>query len=51
MLAERGLRGFADREAYWLDIGTPERYLQGTADILSGARRGPRPARGSTRRA
>jgi mannose-1-phosphate guanylyltransferase len=36
VLAERGLRGFADREAYWLDIGTPERYLQGTADILSG---------------
>lgn len=22
---------------YWLDIGTPERYLQGTRDILSGA--------------
>src|SRR3954470_7522534 len=23
--------------AYWLDIGTPERYLQGTFDILEGA--------------
>ena len=23
-------------EAYWLDIGTPERYLQGTFDILEG---------------
>lgn len=24
-------------EAYWLDIGTPERYLRGTFDILEGA--------------
>jgi mannose-1-phosphate guanylyltransferase len=23
-------------EAYWLDIGTPERYLQGTFDIIEG---------------
>ena len=23
-------------DAYWLDIGTPERYLQGTFDIVSG---------------
>ncbi len=30
-----GLYGFAS-EAYWLDIGTPERYLQGTFDILEG---------------
>jgi mannose-1-phosphate guanylyltransferase len=30
-----GLYGFA-AEAYWLDIGTPERYLQGTFDILEG---------------
>jgi mannose-1-phosphate guanylyltransferase len=30
-----GLFGFAD-EAYWMDIGTPERYLQGTFDILEG---------------
>jgi mannose-1-phosphate guanylyltransferase len=30
-----GLFGFA-AEAYWLDIGTPERYLQGTFDILEG---------------
>jgi mannose-1-phosphate guanylyltransferase len=29
-----GLYGFADRRAYWLDIGTPERYLQGTFDII-----------------
>jgi mannose-1-phosphate guanylyltransferase len=31
-----GLFGFAARDAYWMDIGTPERYLQGTADILTG---------------
>jgi mannose-1-phosphate guanylyltransferase len=30
-----GLFGFR-AEAYWLDIGTPERYLQGTFDILEG---------------
>ncbi|MCW3047277.1 MAG: NDP-sugar synthase [Solirubrobacterales bacterium] len=30
-----GLFGFAD-DAYWMDIGTPERYLQGTFDILEG---------------
>ncbi len=30
-----GLFGFP-HEAYWLDIGTPERYLQGTFDIIEG---------------
>jgi mannose-1-phosphate guanylyltransferase len=30
-----GLFGFA-ATGYWLDIGTPERYLQGTFDILEG---------------
>ena len=30
-----GLYGFR-ADAYWLDIGTPERYLQGTFDILEG---------------
>lgn len=34
-LVERGLYGFVG-EGYWLDIGTPERYLQGTFDILEG---------------
>jgi len=34
-LVGHGLFGFAAR-AYWLDIGTPERYLQGTFDILEG---------------
>jgi mannose-1-phosphate guanylyltransferase len=36
-LVGEGLFGMAHRDAYWLDIGTPERYLQGTADILTGA--------------
>jgi mannose-1-phosphate guanylyltransferase len=30
-----GLYGFPS-ESYWLDIGTPERYLQATFDILEG---------------
>jgi mannose-1-phosphate guanylyltransferase len=30
-----GLYGYP-AEAYWLDIGTPSRYLQGTYDILEG---------------
>ncbi|MEA2251029.1 MAG: mannose-phosphate guanylyltransferase [Solirubrobacteraceae bacterium] len=34
-LIGKGLFGFA-AEAYWLDIGTPERYLQATFDILEG---------------
>jgi mannose-1-phosphate guanylyltransferase len=34
-LVGRGLHGFVG-EGYWLDIGTPERYLQGTFDILEG---------------
>jgi len=31
-----GLYGYAAHDAYWLDIGTPQRYLQGTTDILAG---------------
>ena len=34
-LVGHGLYGFA-AEAYWLDIGTPDRYLRGTFDILEG---------------
>ena len=34
-LVGHGLYGFAT-DAYWLDIGTPERYLRGTFDILEG---------------
>jgi mannose-1-phosphate guanylyltransferase len=37
-LVGAGLYGFAaDAASYWLDIGTPDRYMQGTADILTGA--------------
>jgi mannose-1-phosphate guanylyltransferase len=35
-LVDKGLYGYAV-EGYWLDIGTPERYLEGTRDILEGA--------------
>jgi mannose-1-phosphate guanylyltransferase len=34
-LVGHGLYG-CPAEGYWLDIGTPERYLQGTFDILEG---------------
>jgi mannose-1-phosphate guanylyltransferase len=34
-LVGEGLYAFG-REAYWLDIGTPDRYLQGTFDIIEG---------------
>jgi mannose-1-phosphate guanylyltransferase len=34
-LVGRGLFGFP-AESYWLDIGTPDRYLQATFDILEG---------------
>ncbi|MCW2984921.1 MAG: NDP-sugar synthase [Conexibacter sp.] len=35
-LVGRGLHGSRADGAYWMDIGTPERYLQGTFDILEG---------------
>src|SRR5947209_13149423 len=35
-LVGHGLYGF-EAAGYWLDIGTPARYLQGTFDILAGA--------------
>jgi mannose-1-phosphate guanylyltransferase len=34
-LVGNGLYGYSS-EAYWLDIGTPERYLEGTFDIIEG---------------
>lgn len=34
-LVGRGLYGFV-ADGYWLDIGTPDRYLQATFDILEG---------------
>ena len=35
LLVGNGLYGFPS-QSYWLDIGSPERYLQGTFDILEG---------------
>ncbi|HEY7831758.1 MAG TPA: NDP-sugar synthase [Solirubrobacteraceae bacterium] len=35
LLIGNGLYGYAS-ESYWLDIGTPARYLQGTFDIIEG---------------
>jgi mannose-1-phosphate guanylyltransferase len=35
-LVGHGLYGYAAERAYWLDLGTPERYMQGTFDILEG---------------
>jgi mannose-1-phosphate guanylyltransferase len=35
-LVGAGLYGAPAADAYWMDIGTPERYLQGTFDILEG---------------
>ncbi len=34
-LVGKGLYGY-EADGYWLDIGTPERYLQATYDILEG---------------
>ncbi len=34
-LVGHGLYGY-EASGYWLDIGTPERYLQATFDILEG---------------
>jgi mannose-1-phosphate guanylyltransferase len=36
MLAEPGLLFGYQSDAYWLDIGTPEKYLQAHADALAG---------------
>jgi len=35
LLVGDGLYGFPS-QSYWLDIGSPERYLQGTFDIIEG---------------
>ena len=35
-LVDAGLYGFIDDDAYWIDVGTPARYLQATFDILEG---------------
>jgi mannose-1-phosphate guanylyltransferase len=43
-----GLHGFAHDDAYWIDIGTPERYLEATYDLLSGSVESTLPARDET---
>lgn len=35
-------------DAYWIDIGTPERYLEATHDLLAGAVESPLPPRDET---
>ena len=35
-LVGNGLFGFDAPDAYWIDIGTPERYLEATYDLLAG---------------
>ncbi|MEN0014691.1 MAG: NDP-sugar synthase, partial [Solirubrobacteraceae bacterium] len=37
LLVGNGLRGFPHRGAYFMDLGTPERYLDGLRDVLTGA--------------
>jgi mannose-1-phosphate guanylyltransferase len=39
MVADGTLYAWAD-DAYWLDVGTPERYLQASLDLLGGLRAG-----------
>ena len=46
-LVGEGLYGF-DAEGYWVDIGTPERYLEATYDLLSGRPRSSLPPRDET---
>lgn len=35
-LVGNGLRGLPHRDAYFMDLGTPDRYLDGVRDVLSG---------------
>lgn len=42
-----GLYGWPS-DAYWIDIGTPERYLEATHDLLAGAVDSPLPPRDET---
>lgn len=46
-LVGHGLYGFA-AGGYWIDIGTPERYLEATWDLLSGRAASALPARDET---
>jgi mannose-1-phosphate guanylyltransferase len=46
-LAGEGLYGYL-AEAYWIDIGTPERYLEATWDLLAGLVESDLPPRDET---
>jgi mannose-1-phosphate guanylyltransferase len=46
-LVGNGLYGF-DSDAYWIDIGTPERYLEATYDLLAGRVESELPPRDET---
>jgi mannose-1-phosphate guanylyltransferase len=46
-LVGNGLYGFMS-EGYWIDIGTPERYLEATYELLSGRMKSTLPARDET---
>jgi mannose-1-phosphate guanylyltransferase len=46
-LVGNGLYGFMS-EGYWIDIGTPERYLEATYDLLSGRVKSALPPRDET---
>jgi mannose-1-phosphate guanylyltransferase len=46
-LVGNGLHGYA-AEGYWIDIGTPDRYLESTWDLLAGRVRSKLPARDET---
>lgn len=46
-LVGEGLYGF-HAEGYWIDIGTPERYLEATYDLLAGVLASTLPARDET---
>ena len=46
-LVGEGLYGF-DAAGYWIDIGTPERYLEATWDLLAGRVRSSLPPRDET---
>jgi mannose-1-phosphate guanylyltransferase len=46
-LVGEGLYGFMS-EGYWIDIGTPERYLESTYDLLSGRVKSTLPERDET---
>ena len=46
-LVGSGLYGYAG-EGYWIDIGTPERYLEATWDLLAGRVESQLPARDET---